>query len=112
MTTSAILFSFCREKLDSSVNSDVLSEEAIVRESCEQSLSNCPDVGLTSEIIPETVAMSTPECYSKENNQGIHELILRGKREGDNCSRETHQDIAEQGKHEPVARTSILDDFI
>ena len=111
MTTSAILFSFCREKLDSSVNTGVLSEEAIVRESCEQSLSNCPDVGLISEIIPETVAMSTPECYSKENYQGIHKLRLR-KREGDNCSRETHQDIAKQGKHEPVARTSTLDDFI
>ena len=111
LTTSAILFPFCREKLDSSVNTDVLSEEAIVRESCEQSSSNCPGVGLIREIIPETVAMSTPECYPKENNPGIHELRVR-KRQGDNCSPETHQDIAEQGKHEPVARTSILDEFI
>ena len=97
--------------MDSSVNTDVFSEDAIVRESCAPSLLNCPVVGLISEIIPETVAMCTPECYSKENNPGIHELRLR-KREGDNCSaQETHEDIAEQGK--PVrARTSILDEFI
>lgn len=100
---------FCREKLDSSVNTDVYSEEAIVRESCQQSLSNCPDVGLISEVIPESVAMNTPECYSKENNPTIHEPPSR-MREADKCMQETQQDITDREKHEPV--TSILDEFI
>ena len=93
------------------MNTDVMSEEAIVRESCQESLSNCPDVGLISEIIPETVAMTTLDCYSKENNPSIHESPSR-MREDDNCVQETHQGITEHEKHEPVARTSILDEFI
>ena len=101
---------FCREKLDASVSTDVLSEEAIVGESCRQSLSNCVDVGLIREIIPETFAISTPECYSKENNPSSHEPRLR-MREGDNCVQET-QDITDQEKRESVDRTSILDEFI
>lgn len=111
MTASVILFSFYREKLDSSVNTDVLSKEAIVRESCQESLSNCPDVGLISEIIPEAVAMTTLECHSKENNPSIHEAPLQ-MAEGDNCVQETPQGNTDNEKHGPVARTSILDEFI
>ena len=110
LTASVNFFSFCREKPDSSVNTDVLNEEAIVRESS-QSLSKCPDVGLIRQIIPETVAMTTLECYSKENNPSIHESLSR-MREGGNCLQETHRDITDHDKHGPAARTSILDEFI
>jgi len=101
---------FNREKPDSSVNIDVLNEEAIVRGSSQESLSKCPDVGLIRQIIPETVAMTTLECYSKENNPSIHESLSRV--EGGNCLQETHRDITDHDKHGPVARTSILDEFI
>ena len=69
LTASVNFFSFCREKPDSSLNTNVLNEEAIVRGSSQESLSKCPDVGLIRQIIPETVAMTTLECYSKENNE-------------------------------------------
>ena len=104
------MLSFCRENLDFSVDADVLSEEAVVRESCQQSLSNCPGGhGVISEIIPESIAMTTPECCSKENKPSIHESPSR-MGEGDNSVQETHFDITDQEKHEPVA--SILDEFI
>ena len=111
LTASVNFFSFCREKPDSSVNTDVLNEEAIVRGSSQESLSKCPDVGLLRQIIPETVAMTTLECYSKENNPSIHESLSR-MREGGNCLQETHRDITDHDKHGPAARTSILHEFI
>lgn len=107
MTASAVLLSFCRENLDFSGNTDVFSEEAIIRESCQQSLPNCP--GLISEVIPETIAMTTPECRSKANNPTILEPPSR-MREGDNSVQQRRQDITYQERHEPVA--SILDEFI
>lgn len=109
LTASVNFFSFCREKPDSSVNTDVLNEEAIVRGSSQES--KCPDVGLVRQIIPKTVAMTTLECYSKENNPSIHESLPRMK-EGGNCLQETHRDITDHDKHGPVATTSILDEFI
>jgi len=109
LTASAVLLSFCRENLDFSVNTDVFSEEAIIRESCQQSLPNCPGVGLITEVITETIAMTTPECRSKANNPTILEPPSR-MREGDNSVQQRRQDITYQERHEPVA--SILDEFI
>ena len=86
-----------------------MNEEAIVRGSSQESLSKCPDVGLIRQIIPETVAMTTLECYSKENNPSIHESLSRMR---GNCLQETHRDITDHDKHGPVATTSILDEFI
>lgn len=111
LTASVNFFSFCREKPDSSVNTDVLNEEAIVRGSNQESLSNFPDVGLIRQIIPETVAVTSLECYSKKNDPSIHESLSKMK-EGGNCLQETHRDITDHDKHGPVARTSILDEFI
>lgn len=93
----------CRENLDSPVNTDVLNKEMIFKESCRETLSNCPDESL-SRIIPETVAMTTLECHSKETSPSVHEPPLQMEEE--------HQELTNNERHGTAVRTSILDEFI
>ncbi|XP_078354247.1 uncharacterized protein LOC144638827 isoform X2 [Oculina patagonica] len=91
-----------RENLDSPVNTDVLNKEMIVKESCRDTLSNRPDKGSLSRIIPETVA--TLECHSKETSPSVHEPLSQMEEE--------RQELTNNEKHGTAVRTSILDEFI
>lgn len=79
-----------------------MSKETIVRESCQETPSNCSDVTLTRRVIPETVTMATSECDFKETSPSVHEPLLQMAAE--------HLDLTIN--ETTAVRTSILDDFI